>query len=312
MEYKKIMQIAVIAVVAVWVFCISFAVSMKVVKKDDDPITTQAPQIQTTTGNEQVAVTSSQPLSSIGGNNISEQFQDTTAQQVVASTANSQQTSTTQGSAPTSTVPTGKSEIIASYVNAVNALKGTSNFSLYKDDKLNITIDSISGGSVVEKFAQNMLASSQKQPITYNFQNGVDSSTGATPMSAIAPLNKSASIDESFVTNATATPNADGGYTIDLSFASESQTYPNETVHHKNVVEVVDVEGLIPSGATINNMNMTYSGTNIKATLDSSGKITYMRHYLNVENCTGSGSMSVFTMNITLHGDFVSEYTITY
>lgn len=312
MEYKKIMQIAVIAVVAVWVFCISLAVSMKVVKKNNNPTTTQAPQIGTTTGNEQIAVTSSQQLSSIGGNNISEQFQDTTAQQVAASTANSQQTSTTQGSAPTSTVPKSKSEIIASYVNAVNALKGTSNFSLYKDDKLNITIDSISGGSVVEKFAQSMLASSQKQPITYNFQNGVDSSTGATPMSAIAPLNKSASIDESFVTNATATPNADGGYTIDLSFASESQTYPNETVHHKNVVEVVDVEGLIPSGATINNMNMTYSGTNIKATIDSSGKITYMRHYLNVENCTGSGSMSVFTMDITLHGDFVSEYTITY
>lgn len=312
MEYKKIMQIAVIAVVAVWVFCISLAVSMKVVKKNNDPTTTQTPQIQTATENEQSAVTSSQQLSSIGGNNISEQVQNTTAQQVVASTANSQQTSTTQSSAPTLTVPKSKSEIITSYVNAVNALKATSNFSLYKDDKLNITIDSISGGSAVEKFAKNMLASNQKQPITYNFQNGVDSSTGATPMSAIAPLNKSASIDESFVTNATATPNADGGYTIDLSFASESQTYPNETVHHKNVVEVVDVEALIPSGATINNMNMTYSDTTIKATIDSSGKITHMRHYLNVKNCTGSGSMSVFTMNITLHGDFVSEYTITY
>lgn len=312
MEYKKIMQIAVIAVVAVWVFCISLAVSMKVVKKNNDHTTTQTPQIQTTTENEQIALTSSQQLSSIGGNNISEQVQITTAQQVVASTANSQQTSTTQSSASTLTVPKSKGEIIASYVNAVNALKATSNFSLYKDDKLNITIDSISGGSVVEKFAQNMLASNQKQPITYNFQNGVDSSTGATPMSAIAPLNKSASINESFVTNATATPNADGGYTIDLSFTSESQTYPNETVHHKNAVEVVDVEALIPSGATINNMNMTYSDTTIKATIDSSGKITYMRHYLNVKNCTGSGSMSVFTMNITLHGDFVSEYTITY
>ena len=96
------------------------------------------------------------------------------------------------------------------------------------------------------------------------------------------------------------------------AFAGESQTYPNETVHHKNVVEVVDVASLVPNGATVNYMDMAYSGTTIEATFDSTGRITYMRHYLNVSQCQGSGSMSIFTMNITLHGDFVSAYTITY
>lgn len=312
MEYKKIMQIAVLAVVAVWVFCISFAVSIKVAKKDktsttlpyDSQSVYQEQLVANTTTSQNVTLNS-------GGNNLVEQTQSTNSQQASVTT-DPQQNLTSQSSANTLTVPSSKTEIINAYVNAVNTLKQTSNFSLYKDDKLNITIDSISGGSVVQSFAESMLASSQKQPVTYNFQNGVDSSTGATPTSVIAPLNKQVSIDESFVTSATATANADGGYTIDLSFAGESQTYPNETVHHKNVVEVVDVAGLIPSGATVNSMDMTYSGTTVKATLDSSGKITYMRHYLNVSNCTGSGSMSVFTMNITLHGDFVSEYTITY
>lgn len=312
MEYKKIMQIAVLAVVAVWVFCISFAVSIKVAKKDktsttlpyDSQSVYQDQLVANTTTSQNVTLNS-------GGNNLVEQTQSTNSQQASVTT-DPQQTLTSQNSANTLTVPSSKTEIINAYVNAVNTLKQTSNFSLYKDDKLNITIDSISGGSVVQSFAESMLASSQKQPVTYNFQNGVDSSTGATPTSVIAPLNKQVSIDESFVTSANATANADGGYTIDLSFAGESQTYPNETVHHKNVVEVVDVAGLIPSGATVNSMDMTYSGTTVKATLDSSGKITYMRHYLNVSNCTGSGSMSVFTMNITLHGDFVSEYTITY
>lgn len=312
MEYKKIMQIAVLAVIVVWVFCISFAVSMKVVNKDSGTTTTLPQEIITTGSGDTVTTTSSSPQLNSGGNNIDVISQSTTSQQTASTTAQSQQTATTEGSSTTLTVPKSKSEIISAYVNAVNTLKQTSNFSLYKDDKLNITIDSISGGSVVQSFAENMLASSQKQPVNYTFQNGVDSATGATPMSVIAPLNKSASIDESFVTNANATANADGGYTIDLNFASESQTYPNETVYHKNVVEVVDVAGLIPSGATVKNMDMTYSGTTIKATVNSSGKITYMRHYLNVANCTGSGSMSVFTMNITLHGDFVSEYTITY
>lgn len=313
MEYKKIMQIAVLAVIAVWVFCISFAVSMKVVNKGSDTTTTLPQEIIITTGSEEAIITTSpSPQLNSGGNNIDVLSQSTAAQQTASTTAQSQQTATTEGSSTALTVPKTKSEIISAYVNAVNTLKQTSNFSLYKDDKLNITIDSISGGSVVQSFAENMLASSQKQPVNYTFQNGVDSATGATPMSVIAPLNKSASIDESFVTNANASANADGGYTLNLSFASESQTYPNETVHHKNVVEVVDVAGLIPSGATVKSMDMTYSGTTIKATVNSSGKITYMRHYLNVANCTGSGSMSVFTMNITLHGDFVSEYTITY
>ena len=59
-------------------------------------------------------------------------------------------------------------------------------------------------------------------------------------------------------------------------------------------------------------MDMTYTGTTIEAVFDSTGKITYMKRYLNVSQCQGSGSMSVFTMNITLHGDFISAYTITY
>lgn len=313
MEYKKIGQVAILAVIAVWVFCISFAVSYKLVKKEDST-TTPPPQIESSSQGEQntTAYQSSGQLNSSGNNIVDVQSQSTSAQVSSPTATSSDSQSPSQSSGNTLKVPSGKSEIINAYVSGVNTLKQTGNFSLYKDDKLNITIDSISGGSVVQSFAENMLASSQKQPVTYNFQNGVDSGTGATPMSAVAPLNKSASIDESFVTNANATSDANGGYTIDLSFQSESQTYPNETVHHKNVVEVVDVAGLIPSGATVNYMDMTYSGTTIKATFDSSGRITYMRHYLNVANCKGSGSMSVFTMNITLHGDFVSEYTITY
>lgn len=311
MEYKKIMQIAVLAVIAVWVFCISFAVSIKVSNKDKQNTTAPYSNVETSQNYENVdsttAYVNSVTLNS-GGNSVSSPLSTTSPSQQ----AGAEQSTSSQQTATTPKVPTGKAEIIKAYVDAVNTLKQTSNFSLYKDDKLNITIDSISGGSVVQSFAESMLANSQKQPINYSFQNGVDSSTGATPTSVIAPLNKPASIDESFVTNAAATPNGDGGYTIEMSFASESQTYPNETVYHKNVVEVVDVAGLIPSGATVNSMDMTYSGTTVKAVIDSNGRITYMRHYLNVSKCTGSGSMSVFTMNITLHGDFVSEYTITY
>lgn len=322
MEYKKIGHYAVIAVVAVWVFCISFAVSMKIAKKDN-VTTTAAPVIQTTApqqsqnANFTPTQNSGVTLNSGGNNSVTPPTNTPPTQQNVPT--NNQQTpqgtqQPTSNQAPSDTlkVPGTKAEIIKAYVDGVNTLKQQSDFGMYKDDKLNIVIDSITGGSIVQSFAETMLSNSQKQPVNYTFQNGYDAATGATPASTIAPLGKLASIDESFVTSASATPNADGGFTIKLAFAGESQSYPNETVHHKNVVEVVDVASLVPSGATVNYMNMTYSGTTIDATFDSTGRITYMKHYLNVSQCQGSGSMSVFTMDITLHGDFVSAYTITY
>ncbi len=320
MDYKKLGQIAALAVVAVWIFCLSFAVSMKIAKKDDVPAALPN-DIQTTSAqNSQNPYTTSQQSNNVtlnaGANSVSDALPGIipSGQTVTMPTQpqGNEQPTANQGSSDTLKVPQSKAEIIKAYVEGVNALKQLDTFSLYKDDKLNITIDSITGGSMVQSFAENMLSNSQKQPVNYAFQNGYDASTGATPASTIAPLGKLASIDESFVTNATASPNGDGGFTVNLAFADEAQSYPNETVHHKNVVEVVDVAGLIPNGATVNYMDMSYSGTTIQAVFNKEGKITYMKHYLNVAQCQGSGSMSVFTMNITLHGDFVSEYTITY
>lgn len=322
MEYKKIGQIAALAVVAVWVFCISFAVSLKIAKKDDIPQTTLPPVIQTTAALQQtqpVVGTTAQSggvtLNS-GGNAVIPSTNNNTPTQQIAipqtPSGNVQATSPTQTQSNTLRVPGTKAEIIKAYTDGVNTLKQQSNFSLYKDDKLNIVIDNISGGSMVQAFAESVLSNGQKQPVNYTFQNGYDTATGATPASTIAPLGKLASIDESFVKTATATATADGGFSLKMSFNDEAQSYPNETVHHKNVVEVVDVASLVPSGATVNFMDMVYSGTTVEAVFDSTGRITYMRHYLNVSQCSGSGSMSIFTMNITLHGDFISAYTITY
>ena len=319
MDYKKTGQIAVIAVIAVWVFCLSFAVSMRIARKNDTPTTPPPPVVHNSTAqqNQNTGTSATQQAPGVTHNSVTNNVTIPTvptAPGVAIPQPSLSPVPTTQGDTHSDKlkVPGSKSEIITAYVNGVNTLKQQKNFGMYKDDKLNIVIDSITGGSMVQSFAETMLSNSQKKPVNYTFQNGFDAATGATPASTIAPLGQLASIEESFVTNASASPTADGGYTLSLAFADESQSYPNETVHHKNVVEVVDVASLIPSGATVNYMDMTYSGTTIEATFDNTGKITYMRHYLNVSQCQGSGSMSIFTMNITLHGDFVSAYTITY
>ncbi len=322
MDYKKLSQYAAIAVVAVWVFCLSFAVSLKIAKANE-PAPTLAPVVGTTAPtqgadnpcttapNNNITPGSTTGALNIGANNPQpQQGLSQSPSQQQGTPVNTEPQPQPQGS--TLKVPSGKSEIIKAYVDGVNTLKTSNNFSLYKDDKLNITIDSITGGSVVQSFAETLLANNQKQPVSYNFQNGYDAPTGATPASTIAPLGQLTSIDESAITNATATANADGGYTVNLGFIDETQVYPGETYHHKNAVEVVDVYGLVPSGATIDTMEMTYSGTTIQAVFNSEGKITYMKHYLNVSHAGGQGHMSVFTMTISLHGEFTSEYTITY
>lgn len=319
MDYKKTGQIAVIAVIAVWVFCLSFAVSMRIARKNDTPSTPPPPVVHNSTAqqNQNTGTSATQQAPGVTHNSVTNNVTIPTvptAPGVTIPQPSLSPVQTTQGDTHSDKlkVPGSKSEIITAYVNGVNTLKQQKDFGMYKDDKLNIVIDSITGGSMVQSFAETMLSNSQKKPVNYTFQNGFDAATGATPASTIAPLGQLASIEESFVTNASASPTADGGYTLSLAFADESQSYPNETVHHKNVVEVVDVASLVPSGATVNYMDMAYSGTTIEATFDNTGKITYMRHYLNVSQCQGSGSMSIFTMNITLHGDFVSAYTITY
>lgn len=321
MEYKKIGQYAIIAVVGVWVFCLSFFISMQIAKNDNQDTTLSPYDITTATPGSPQANATTAPRNDAVGNNAAPPVTVGDPDWLVTEdpaqiAASLQAQPSTQAPAPsgsnTPTVPKTNKEIADAYVTAVNNLKNQSNFSLYKDDKLNIVIDSITGGSLVEAFVSGVLDANKKAPVAYTFANGFDAATGATPASVIAPLGKLASINEGFITSATATPSGDGGYTINMTFADEAQIYPAEAVNHANLVEVVDVTPLIPSGGVLDRMELYYTGTSIEARIDSQGRITYMKHYLNVSHCEGSGHMSVFTLDMQMHGDFVSEYTFSY
>lgn len=325
MEQKKLIQIAVISLIGIWTLCLSTVASVTVGRRMLEQATTTTMPTTTQYVETTTQATTEAPSTTrlpIGGNIVTSEAvvddpewlveeEESKKVSAVIEEVNKNNT-TTKKTEQDSKVPKGKSEIISTYVDAVNKLKNTSDFSLYKDDKLNVSIDKITGGEIVQGFADTLIAENQKVPITYNFVGGTDAATGLTPNQAIAPLNVSASVDESAVTSATAKATNDGGFTISLELTSEDQTMTSPALNHATMLEVVDVGPLIPSGATVNYFNMTYANTKIDAVFDKDGKIASMRHYLNVTKAEGSARYGIIPIELALHGEFTSDYTFSY
>ena len=314
MKFKKLVRILSIAAIGVWLFCLSFLVAYQVTEKQAQKQTTVPPQIVTNTPiNQGDNTPTTQPTQPVPTNPIIDVNATTEPTQApVQGDATTQPTQPTQAPQQGSNIPSTKAEIIAAYVNGINTLKQTPNFTCLRVSKLNVSIDKISGGTVVEKAANMVIEQNQIPPTTYTFINGVDAASGATPMSILPPPNKQSIINESFVTNATATPTADGGYTLRIDLNDEAHIYPGQADNLVNIVEVVDTSALIPAQATTHYIEIYYSGVYVTANFDAQGRMTYTKNYMEVKEMRGSGSMMGFTMTVEGHGDFYGEYSITY
>ncbi len=324
MNQKKIIQLAVITVVGVWVFCMSTLISVTMGRRMLDAQTTAPvvtlPTVPSTTAPTTTAAPSTTRLP-VGGNIVMadvsvedpewyvEEQESIKVSQVIEQV--NKNNTTKKPTKPKSNVPSGKSAIINTYVNAINKLKASTDFSLYKDDKLNLTIDKMPAEAIAKSMAESLMQQVQKKPITYNFVGGIDSETGKNPNEAIAPLNVSAAVEESAVTSAVAAATGDGGYKITLLMAPELQTYTTPAKNHSTMVEVVDIAPYIPRGLTVKTLDMSYTDTKIEATFDKDGRITSMLHYLKVEKAVANVNF-IMDVEVIVHGDFVSNYTFSY
>ena len=309
MTEKKFFQIAGITVAFVWVFCATFAIALTIQRKSEQRIpVTAPPATTTTTPAQQQGIFATYPTTAYLTNPTTT-TQPTTANAQPESTVPVQATTEPTTTQQFQTVPQGKEAIVAAYINGVNALKNTPNFTMNKNDTLNITIDEITGGSVVQSFANSFIPT--PTPESYTFIGGVDAATNATPNSTIAPLNTAAKVDVNAVTNAAAQQNADGGYTLQLVIQPEVQTYTSPAPNLSTMVQVIDANSLLPSGATIQEMTVNYDSSTITAVFDNQNRIVSMQHKL-VSQGGGKGSMALITATMTMHGDYTSDYTISY
>ena len=308
MDFKKIEKVLSVTAIAIWLFCLSFLVSYQIADKAKKDTTTLPPIVTNT------------PIPGID-NNTTQPTQGPVLPSVDVNATQPTQAPTQQGEQPTQTptqapaglkVPSTTSEIVAAYVNGINTLKATTDFTCLRVSKLNVNIHKISGGSIVEAAANMVIEQNQLPPTTYTFVGGVDAATGVTPMAILPPPNKQSIINESFIKGATATPTADGGYSLRIDLGDEAHIYPGQADNLVNIVEVVDTSALIPPQATTHYVEIYYSGVYVIANFDSQGRMTYTKNYMEVKEMRGSGSMLGFTMTVEGSGDFYGEYTITY
>ncbi len=311
MTQKKFLQLAGIAVATVWVFCITFAVAYTLRSKSvtdapvnqQTPITTGVVNLPSTT-----VPTTTMPTTTLPSTTVPDAFT------VPSTTSPNTEISTTETTTEKSTVPKEKTDIINAYINGVNQLKQTQNFSMQKNDTLNVTITDVqmSGGNALKntvmEFANSLIA--PPEPESYTFIGGFDAATSETPNSTIAPLNKAAQVNFDAVTDATSTPTADGGYTVSLTIQPETQTMYAAAPNLSTMVEVIDPSALLPNGATMTELSINYQPTIIKATFDSQNRIIAMEHKLTSQG-GGSGKMIV-SVKMTMEGTYTSNYTITY
>lgn len=324
MNQKKIIQLAVIAVVGVWVFCMSTFLSVSVGRKMLASQTTApavtAPTVPSTTAPATTEAPSTTRLP-VGGNIVMadvsvedpqwyvEEQESIKVSQVIDEV---NRTNTTEKvTKPKSNVPSGKTAIIKTYVDSINKLKASTDFSLYKDDKLNLVIDKMPAEGIAKSMAETLMQQAQKKPITYNFTGGTDAGTGLTPNQAIAPLNVAATVEESAISSAVASATQDGGYKITLVMNPEIQTYTTPAKNHSTMVEVVDIAPYIPKGLTIKTLDMSYTDTKIEAIFDKDGRITSMVHLLKVEKAVANVNFLI-DVEVIVHGDFTSNYTFSY
>ena len=328
MNNKKILGIAAVAVAAVWIFCISFLVSSNHMRKQRAAESTQpsaaSPFYSSTavpSGTTAGAVT--EPKFTMDGNQLSTNVtvgdpewyvEESKSKQASEAVSIAEQIKSSSKQAAKDAVPSGKSEIIKAYVNAVNKLKSTSSFSLTKDDRLTVEIDSISGGSSVQNIASSMIKNNTKnEPVSYSFSNGIDPSSGKSPDAVIAPLSQKAQLSTKDVTNASATQSSGGGYKLLLTLGEATQTLSSPAAGYSTSMEVINIDSLgLPSSAKISELNITYNNSTIEAEIDKYGRITSMTHTLIVSKADGQGKMLMVPITVELHGSCVSSYSISY
>lgn len=328
MNQKRLIEISLFAIIVVWLSCFSCVICVSMIRNNraaqTPEQTTTAPSttVQTTTAPTTTLPTTEKLI--VGGNVVAttvvvddpewlkEQEASIQASKLADEISNSLTTTAPTTAKNSYPVPKTKDEIIDAYINGVNKVKDTENFTLYKDDTLNLVFDELPGGSIIQGFADSLVADNQKAPITYNFVGGTDSATGKTPLSAIAPLDSYASVNHGAVKTATATPNTDGGYTVKLVLQDEEQTHISAAPNNATTVEVIDVSPLLPAGATLSNLSINYKATTITATFNNKGRLVYMEHYLCVDRAEGTGGYGPIAATMKMHGDFTSKYTFTY
>ena len=324
-EYRKYLYLGLTAVLAVWVFCICFVVAYHFRK--DTATTETSTDISTVTISSEVSSTettestttteststSAEPTATvtIDGNNATTSGEYSIPSWAAESLSAAE--SYAEKEATRVAVPSGKAEIVKTYVDAVNKVKNTSDFTMKKGSEMEMTIDSVTGGDYIKNIVQKYIDSASYDPITYNFKNGNDSASGKSPNAEIPPAGAIASLDPEDVKSAAVKDNGNNRFTVTIELGKDTQTLEEKPKVYSSCMEVLDVNSLgLASATKIDTLNVSYSSGKIVATIDSAGRLVSMTHTLNVEKGAGSGKVTLISVTVEMHGTYRQTYSFSY
>lgn len=321
MNQKKLFQIIVICIIAVWAFCASLMISTTIAKKANKDKTPPAPDYSNTTKPSTTAPVTTEPSTTkkpsdnsdkiILGNNFS-----TSVNQVEDPDWKVSQDASKQQDELNKNVPVGKDNIIKAYVTGINKLKDTKSFTLETSGSLDITFDQITGGAAAESIANKAIQEKAPKSITYNFVNGLDEPTGETPITAAPPMGAYAKLSSDAVRQATAQGTGDGGYVITVTLKDETQTLTQQAKNHSTAIETIELDGYMPAGMKIEELSLTYSGATAEAVFDKDNRLISLKYVLPIASAQGKGVYDTFVgsldIDFSMHGEQSRSFKVTY
>ena len=234
-----------------------------------------------------------------------------------ANTGNSGSTDANTGNTGTSTgVPSTKEEIAAAYNKAINDYKKyTGKVTLKKSDTVNISVTDLPAlaASVVNKVVEGFTGTTTEE---FTFDQGLDVNDPARHIDhKMLPGGRDANVQAAGLANATCTPNADGGYTMVLTFVAEDSIFDgtkntSEPTYHMGAMDPLNLGSLDLGPISISRAELHYPGATTTATVDGQGRLVKLENKLPLEGF-GTGK-AVIELTINMNGSMDSVYEMTY
>ena len=214
-----------------------------------------------------------------------------------------------------SAVPSTKEEIAAAYNKAINGFKAyTGNATEKKVETIAIEVKDLPGpvAAIVNPVVEGFTGTTEKE---YVFTNGVDADGNKTA-DRIIPGGRDANVQAAGIADASATANADGGYTMKIKFVAESSNFDgtqntSEPEFHKGAMDPLNLGGLDLGPIKIAEAGLDYPGATVEATVDSQGRLIKLVQLLPLGGF-GTGKAGPIKATINLEGSMDATYEITY
>ena len=224
---------------------------------------------------------------------------------------------TTAAPSGSSSVPSTKAEIAAAYNKAINDLRAYSGKVTMKktdDVKIEVTDLPAAAASIINSAVQGFTGVTTSE---YTFENGADvADPNRKLVEKIIPWNRDASVQEAGLASASATANADGGYTMTMTFVPEDSVFDGNTntsepTYHMGAMDPLNLGTIeLPSPISITSANLHYPGATLTATVDGQGRIVKIDNKLPLEG-QGSGK-AIVSLTINMKGSMDSAYEFIY